>query len=87
MDDLTAKVVSVLRPHLRFLGEDDALRPTDELSDLGLDSTAAIGLPLDLERAFAISFPDELLVPDTFRTPAAIRDAIDGLQRGHPAPG
>ncbi len=87
MDDLTVKLLAVLRPHLRFLGEADELRPADELSDLGLDSTAAIGLLLDLERAFAISCTDELLVPVTFRTPRAIRDAIATLQRRHPAPG
>lgn len=79
MDELTAKLLGILREHLRFVGDDDEVRMSDELTDLGLDSTVAVGLLLELERSFAISFPDEMLVPETFRTPETVRDAIRSL--------
>ena len=79
MDELTNKLRSILRENLKFLDEGQELAMTDELAGLGLDSAGAVGLLLDIEGAFAITIPDEMLVPETFRTVGTLRDAIKSL--------
>ncbi len=77
MDELSADdLLTLLRRHLRFLEASDEFTLDTELRDLGLNSMGAIDLLLDLESSFGITFPDELLAPETFRTAASIRDAI-----------
>jgi acyl carrier protein len=49
---------------------------TSNLYDLGLDSTGALNLLLELEEAFGVSFPEALLTDSTFETPAALRSAL-----------
>ena len=80
MDDVTSKLVEILREHLQFVGADEELQMTQELSELGLDSAGAIGLLLEVEGSFSVAFPDEMLVPETFRTAATLRDAIVQLK-------
>ncbi|NEQ71412.1 MAG: acyl carrier protein [Symploca sp. SIO2D2] len=50
-----------------------------ELASLGLDSMSAINLLLDLEESFEITFPDELLNVDTFRTRSSLEAVISSL--------
>ncbi len=80
MDDVTSKLVEILREHLQFVGADEELQMTQDLSELGLDSAGAIGLLLEVEGSFSVAFPDEMLVPETFRTAATLRDAIIQLK-------
>ena len=80
MDDVTSKLVEILREHLQFVGADEELQMTQELSELGLDSAGAIGLLLEVEGSFSVAFPDEMLVPETFRTATTLRDAIIQLK-------
>lgn len=68
----------VLRPHLPLLGS-APLAASTNLNDSGLDSLGTISLLVDLEDALAVSFPDELLHPDTFRTVGTLWAALDGL--------
>jgi acyl carrier protein len=42
------------------------------LGDLGLDSMAAVNLLLDLEQAFDVQIPDDLLSAETFETFASV---------------
>ncbi|MBQ0984721.1 hypothetical protein KBZ10_09365 [Streptomyces sp. F63] len=46
------------------------------LPDLGLDSMSAIELVLAVEEAFGARFPEELLVRETFASPAALETAV-----------
>ncbi|MCH7797139.1 MAG: acyl carrier protein [Planctomycetes bacterium] len=78
-DELMTQLVSILRRHLQFVGDDREIGMSDDLVDLGLDSTGAIGMLLDVQESFSISFPDEMLVPGTFRTAATLLDAIRSL--------
>ncbi len=78
-DALTASLLKCLRPHLAFLGPNETLAMTSRLEDLGLDSAGAIGLMLDLEESFSVSFPDDMLVPATFETPESILAALRTL--------
>lgn len=81
-NELRGRVLAVVRKHLRFLPQEDALQPDAELDRLGLDSQSAISLLLDLEQAFSIVFPDELLTVATFRTPASLEQAVRSLVPG-----
>ena len=51
-----------------------------DLSDLGLDSLRTIDLLVQLEGAFGILVPDDLLTPETFRTPGSLWGALDPLR-------
>jgi len=80
MDELATKLISTLRGHLGFLPPDQELEMDAELAELGLDSMGAISLLMDIEGSFAISFPDEMLVPETFRSAQTLLNAIRTLQ-------
>lgn len=67
-DDFSAKFRSVLRRHLRFLEQGAELTPEMALGALGLDSMAAVNLLGDLEEAFGVQIPDDLLSAEVFET-------------------
>jgi acyl carrier protein len=71
-DEISQKLEAVLRPHLRFLEGNAPLVPDQPLGDLGLDSMAAVNLLLDLEQAFDVQIPDDLLSAETFETFASV---------------
>jgi acyl carrier protein len=71
-DEISRKLEAVLRPHLRFLEGNAPLTPDQPLGDLGLDSMAAVNLLLDLEQAFDVQIPDDLLSAETFETLASV---------------
>jgi acyl carrier protein len=79
MDEIAAKLESRLRAQLPFVDAGAALGPDTDLRDLGLDSMVAIDLLLDLEESFGITFPDEAIRADTFRTPRSLERRIRAL--------
>jgi acyl carrier protein len=70
----------LLRQHLPDIGAGAVIRRDDPLANFGLDSFGMVRLVLDLERVFALDFPEELLVPETFATAASVADAIANLR-------
>jgi acyl carrier protein len=70
----------VIRPYLPLLDPGMALTPDSRLPDLGLDSMGTVSLLIELEDAFDVSIPDDLLTASTFDTPAALRSVIDSLR-------
>ncbi len=76
MTNLAAKIEEGLRRHLSLLGLGEELTPSTEIRQLGLDSVAAVDLLVDLETAFAITFPDEMINWETFQTPSTLENAI-----------
>jgi acyl carrier protein len=50
-----------------------------ELREVGLDSMSAISLLLDLEKEFGITFPDDTLAPEVFRTGATLLETVQRL--------
>lgn len=72
-------VLATVRRHLRYLPETEGLDPSAELERLGLDSQSAISLLLELEQAFSIVFPDEMLTAATFRSSASLEEAVRSL--------
>ncbi len=61
-----SELEAIVRPHLKFLGVGEPLRPTQPLGEVGLDSMASIDLLLSLERAFGITIADEDLTENSF---------------------
>lgn len=68
----------IVRSHLTLPAE--APVPADDLlADHGLDSMGTVTLLVALEQEFAVTFPDDLLVPETFATAGALWAALRGL--------
>ena len=78
-DPISQKIHTTLRPHLRFLPKEQPIPANEGLGKLGLDSMAAINLLFDLEQAFDIKIPDELLTAETFETAAALEKTVRPL--------
>ena len=75
MDDITAQFEEVLRRHLRS-AKPNPINYDVELVQLGLDSMTAVAVLLDMEKAFNIRFPDDMLVEGTFRTAGRLKEAV-----------
>ena len=75
-DEISEKLLVVLREHLRFVSDDQAFPMGTNLEKLGLDSMSAINLLLNLEQIFEIVFPDEMLTAETFRTGTTLEEAV-----------
>jgi acyl carrier protein len=77
MESSLAETVSdVVRRHLpngESLGEIDE---NAELQLLGLDSMKSISMLLELENAFGITFPDDLLSPENYQTLRALKALV-----------
>lgn len=78
MDDITTQFEEVLRRHLRS-AKPNAINYDIELIQLGLDSMSAVAVLLDMEKAFKIRFPDDMLVEGTFRTAGRLKEAVQTL--------
>jgi acyl carrier protein len=78
MDDITTRFEQCLRRHLRLLKQ-DSIDYAAELVQLGLDSMTAVALLLDIEKTFAIRFPDDMIVEGTFRTAGGLKKAVQQL--------
>lgn len=76
----------VLRAHLPLAGEED-IAADAALADLGLDSLELVSLLLNVEDTFAITFPDQLLMPETFATAGSLWSAIAELDQRAQPPG
>jgi acyl carrier protein len=79
MSDLVESVVAVARRHLPEDARDAAVGQDTDLAGLGLDSVRVVGFMVDVERTFAVSFPDQLVDAATFRTPRAVAEAVRAL--------
>ncbi|MEV0232205.1 phosphopantetheine-binding protein [Nonomuraea sp. NPDC050786] len=69
----------VLRPHLVLLDEAAPVVSDLDLREAGVDSLALVELLVSIEETYEVEFPDELLIGDTFRTPATLWAAIADL--------
>lgn len=75
-----AEIEAIVRPHLKFLDEADALEPDRDLGEAGLDSMASIDLLLDIEDRFGIAIPDDLLTEDSFTSLAEIGKLLEAAR-------
>lgn len=86
MPEVDGVIRATLAAHGKLAVDADDLRDDDDLYQRGLSSHASVNLMLALEDAFDVEFPDSLLRRDTFRSIAAIRDALVSVGVGAAAP-
>ena len=79
MSDVEDKIRSVLEAHGHLPGSPSQLKDDDDLYERGLSSHASVNVMLALEDSFDVEFPDSLLRRSTFRSIAAIREALESL--------
>ncbi|MBG0813147.1 phosphopantetheine-binding protein [Planomonospora sp. ID82291] len=65
----------LLRVHLPY-ADAGRLAPQDELGALGLDSMGVVRLLVDVENAYGVELPDELLNEATFSTVGSLWDTL-----------
>jgi len=82
MDEISRTVQRCLRRHLGLESTNEEIDMKEELVRLGLDSMSAISLLVEIEQTFSITFPEDWLQPQTFRTGelllAAVRELVAG---------
>ena len=79
VDEVEIRLHARIRPHLRYLEDGDELGNDADLDALGLDSTAAMSLLLDIEEEFGLMFPEHLLTEETFATPDSLLEVVRRL--------
>jgi acyl carrier protein len=79
MDELLDTVAAAAARHLPPDGRDQLRDPDSELRTLGLDSLRVVAFMVDLEATCDITFPAELLVPDTFHSIRTVATAVASL--------
>jgi acyl carrier protein len=62
------------------IGNAAELSDTDDLWDAGMDSLSSVNLMVQLEDAFGVQFPDELLTREVFSSIASIAEALAHTQ-------
>ncbi|MFB7664929.1 phosphopantetheine-binding protein [Kitasatospora sp. NPDC056138] len=70
----------VVRSALRGLPDHAPLDPDAPLPAFGLDSLGMVALAGVLEDEFAITLPDEAMVPATFATAGSLWSVVAGLR-------
>ncbi len=73
---------AILREHGRLASDAGALLDETDLYQAGMTSHASVNVMLALEGKFDVEFPDRMLKRSVFESIAAIRAAIEELQRG-----
>jgi acyl carrier protein len=54
--------------------------PETNLAQIGVDSLLLVELLITVEESFEVEFPDDLLVPETFETPASLWNVVTSLR-------
>ncbi|MFJ4620850.1 phosphopantetheine-binding protein [Streptomyces sp. NPDC088812] len=70
----------LLRPHLRFLPDDQPVTEETPLPTMGLTSMQAIELMFDIEDAYGITLDDEYLNDATFATARSLWQAVEATR-------
>ena len=81
-------VRQLVEQQLNITAHGHRLEPDDDLWRLGMTSLTCLGLMLAVEDTLGVSFPDDALQEETFRTVATISEVVDrvrGPQDGSPA--
>jgi acyl carrier protein len=68
----------ILLAHLPYAASEQ-FTPDDDLAALGLDSIGMMHLIVDLEEAFGLELPDELVTEETLATAGSLWQAVSGL--------
>jgi acyl carrier protein len=78
----TPEYLTLVREFLPELAADEPLEPDVPLQQYGLDSMTSISLMLALEETLDLTFPEELLSPESFSTTATLWNTVTEIRRG-----
>ena len=78
---MTEKIRRILQNHGRLSKDVETLPEDADLYQAGMTSHASVNVMLALEGEFDLEFPDAMLKRSSFESIAAIRSAIEELQR------
>lgn len=76
--DIPRTFCQTVLAHLPY-ADSDELAATDELAALGLDSMGVVQLLTDLEDAYGLELPDEMITEETFQTVGSLWQAVGEL--------
>lgn len=79
MSEIPSEFQEILRTHLPYADSGD-LTAQNELASLGLDSMGVMRLLADLEDAYEIELPDDILNEETFATVGSLWQALRVIQ-------
>jgi acyl carrier protein len=83
---MVEKIRDTLRQYARLNRDVASITEDADLYACGLTSHATVNLMLGLEDAFQVEFPERMLRRRTFESIANIRESIEELTAGQPAP-
>jgi acyl carrier protein len=79
-DEGLPNFLALVRSHLKLLDDTQELSMDAPLEALGLDSSAALNLMLDLEEAFGVVFDESLFTEETFATAQSLWQSLAALR-------
>jgi acyl carrier protein len=71
--------LSVLKNHMDSDMEESEIPLDSSLEEIGIDSFKAVYLILDIEQAFDILIPEDIIAPEIFGSPQTLFNAIKEL--------
>jgi acyl carrier protein len=71
----------IIRKHCRRIGAGVPVDAETSLLQLGVDSMAIVTIVLEIEEAFGISIPDELLAGEDSLMPGRMWEAVEMVRR------
>jgi acyl carrier protein len=74
------KFLELICNRLKLSGESVELAMDADLNSMGLDSSSALNLMLDLEEEFGVFFPESMFTEETFETPNSLWKSLQALQ-------
>ena len=78
---MTDQIRQIIKDQGRLSADADTIDEAADLYQAGMTSHASVNVMLALEDAFDVEFPDHMLKRSVFESIAAIRGALDELQR------
>jgi acyl carrier protein len=75
-----ARIIGVVHRLLVERSIDRAVRPNDDLREVGLSSLDMVSLVLSVEAEFDLMVPEDNIMPINFRSVAAIGRLVDSLR-------
>lgn len=79
MEEILTEIKDFVKINILDIASDFSV--DTELKDLGLDSFSIVEIVLFIERRFGLLIPDQLMVPDTFKTIRSIAQTVQELQK------
>ena len=75
-EEMKEKVLEIVKNYVDEMYMDKEIKMEESLGDLGLDSFKVIYMLLDIEEAFGVQIPDNMLKPELFESSMSLFNTI-----------